>query len=450
MKDTLKNFLLNHSEKVVLLLVLAWGVFHSIRVFSPSDYDEKSQSLDRMMETIRINREKSVPETLTSEDFYSKMAAPFVRVPRVKIQDTWRVYRIPKVESDHHLVVGGEKTIPLRLVQDAQPAINILEGKEFVQVEPSGTPGELRVKGLGAGIAKVEYVATNSLKEVHTFVVSDEEGKTPQRGEAPQPPAEVTTTVERGRIVITIKPTTRMPKKSKITGHQVFRKESGGEFAPIHLIPFDENARKRKVNAFAAGQPPGIRAGAAAGTGNVPAAGTGAAAAAPGPGAAGTTTPGAASGGTGQPGGMPAGGMPAGGMPAGGMAVAHRECPAVAHRECPAVAHRECPAVAHRECPAMAHQAPECPASIRPRASLATRRESPLAPLPLPQRSSLRREAASSAGRKRERQRPWKRASRKSTLSSGLILRSSPIRSMFTRSRPWPRTRPLEKSWKAR
>ena len=234
MKDKILALIFNHVEKAVFGLVLIFGILHVTSSLATRDYSEKRKKIDDTLERIKTTLSTSTPDKLVTEDSFKMLKAPFNRVPPTQLASHWHFYYPPNITRKDILVKMGT-TLPIKLSiveKFAKDGIKIIEGQDLVKVTPSQTiSGQVDVAGLKEGKAVIEYLSYNQSKETHFYTIFYK--KPPQKIDyVAQPPLKMNTVVERARVVITCqfnKDNNDSQKGVEVLGHQLYRKEVGGE-----------------------------------------------------------------------------------------------------------------------------------------------------------------------------------------------------------------------------
>jgi|GEM_PF-5359951 len=234
MKDKILALIFNHVEKAVFGLVLIFGILHVTSSLATRDYSEKRKKIDDTLERIKTTLSTSTPDKLVTEDSFKMLKAPFNRVPPTQLASHWHFYYPPNITRKDILVkMGTTLTIKLSIVEKfAKDGIKIIEGQDLVKVTPSQTiSGQVDVAGLKEGKAVIEYLSYNQSKETHFYTIFYK--KPPQKIDyVAQPPLKMNTVVERARVVVTCqfnKDNNDSQKGVEVLGHQLYRKEVGGE-----------------------------------------------------------------------------------------------------------------------------------------------------------------------------------------------------------------------------
>ena len=245
MKDKILALILNHVEKAVFGLVLIFGILHVTSSLATRDYSEKRKKIDDTLERIKTTLSTSTPDKLVTEDSFKMLKAPFERVPPTQLASHWHFYYPPNITRKDILVkMGTTLTIKLSIIEKfAKDGIKIIEGQDLVKVTPSQTiSGQVDVAGLKEGKAVIEYLSSNQSKETHFYTIFYK--KPPQKIDyVAQPPLKMNTVVERARVVITCqfnKDNNDSQNGVEVLGHQLYRKEIGGEFVKLVFEKYSE------------------------------------------------------------------------------------------------------------------------------------------------------------------------------------------------------------------
>ena len=170
----IKLLILNHLEKLILLGFLAWGIVHIIRAFKPTETSNKAVQIDNLVKQVEQKHRTSQPPVGTVQDYYGRMAAPFLRVPRLDIDGTWKFYWVPNVSVIVKVQEKKERKVLFTLIQEIKE-IEVVQGdKEVFEVEPIPGARAVLVKAYKKGTGLVVLHAPNGTKESISIVVTEE------------------------------------------------------------------------------------------------------------------------------------------------------------------------------------------------------------------------------------------------------------------------------------
>jgi len=234
----IKLLILHHIEKLVLLGFLVWGIVHVIMAFKPTEVGNKAVEIKKLSDVVDRKRRATSPPELPVPDHYGRMAAPFLRVPRLDIDGTWKFYWVPNVSVTLIVQEKTERKYRFSLITEIKE-IKVVEGDEKTfEVEQVADTRAVLVKGHQKGTGLVELHAPNGTKESIRIVVVPKAEK-PRDERYVRPPVSLAANPERGRVrlVITANPENRDKSKSPpFLGHRLYRRDVGGEWEEIKFL----------------------------------------------------------------------------------------------------------------------------------------------------------------------------------------------------------------------
>lgn len=242
----IKLLILNHIEKLILLGFLAWGIVHIIRAFKPTETSNKAVQIDNLVKQVEQKHRTSQPPVGTVQDYYGRMAAPFLRVPRLDIDGTWKFYWVPNVSVIVKVQEKKERKVLFTLIQEIKE-IEVVQGdKEVFEVEPIPGARAVLVKAYKKGTGLVVLHAPNGTKESISIVVTEEVIDVKPELYVREPKG-LAVNPERGRVrlAITVNPINRdKTKVPPFLGHRLYRKDVEGEWEEIKFL---KAAAEKKV-----------------------------------------------------------------------------------------------------------------------------------------------------------------------------------------------------------